>query len=148
MPIQVSSNLIPKSGAKWPVVEDVYIKGGLRVVADAAARDSIYLDATAKLGLKNGMLLVTASDNKLWQYQGLGVWTAFKSSATYTFQKATPAAEWDIVHNLNSTFFTYTVFDADGYQILPSECHIVDVNNLVVYFSAPIAGHATFVFDV
>lgn len=148
MPIQVASNLIPKNGAKWSIVEDTYVKGGLRVVADAAARDAIFLDGTAVYTLKMGMLLVTADDKKLWQYQGSGVWTQFKVAISYTFTQDTPSDTWDITHNNNSTFFTYTLFDADGYQVIPADCHITDVNNLVLSFAAPIAGHATFVFDV
>lgn len=148
MPIQVASNIIPKNGAKWHVVEDIYVKGGLRVVADAAARDAIYLDTTAKFTLKNGMLLITADTNQMWQYQGLGVWTLYNSTVTATFEQATPATQWDINHTFNTRFFTYSVFDADGFQILPAECHIVDFNNLSLYFASPIAGHATFVFDI
>lgn len=150
MPIQVASNLIPKNGAKWPVVEDIYVKGGLRVVVDAAARDAIYLDTTAKFTLKDGMLLVTADTKQLWQYQGLGVWTLFTppTTPTHTHSQSEPSIQWDINHNVNTRFFTYTVFDADGYQILPSECQIVDFNNLTLYFASPIAGHATFVFDI
>ena len=148
MPIQVASNIIPKSGAKWPVVEDIYVKGGLRVVADAATRDSLYTDTTAKLGLKTGMLLITASDSKIWQYAGLGVWIEVKKTVAYTYTQDTPSDLWLISHGANSSHFTYTLFDAEGYQILPSECHILDVNNLEVSFASPIAGHATFFFDV
>ena len=66
MPITVASNLIPRSSGKWPVLEDVYVRGGIRVVTNAAARDAIYADAQARTGLKIGMLLVTADDQKLW----------------------------------------------------------------------------------
>lgn len=146
MPIQVSSNLLPKNGAKWPVVEDIYLKGGMRVVADAAARDALYTDTIARLGLKSGMLLVTASDNKLWQYRGPGLWVQIAIPTTYAFDQLTPSDTWTVSHNLNTKHFTYTVFDSNGFQILPSECHIYDLNNLTLYFAAPISGSATFVF--
>lgn len=148
MPVQIASNIIPKNGAKWYVVEDIYVKGGLRVVPDAATRDSLYLDSTAKFCLKSGQLLVTADDNKLWQYRGLGVWVPLVIPTAFTFVQATPSGQWDIQHNLNSSAFTYTIFDADGFQVLPDECHIIDVNNLTISFSAAIAGQVTFVFNV
>jgi hypothetical protein len=147
MPIQVASNIIPKGGAKWPVLEDVYVKGGLRAVADATARDSLYTDATAKLGLKVGMFVVLASDYSVWQYQGSGLWVQFKQSKTLEFTQTTPSDTWSIAHNFNTRFFTYTAFDDDGYQITPDNCHIVDLNNLELTFAAPTSGAATFIFS-
>jgi len=148
MPVQVASNLIPRNGAKWHVVEDVYVKGGLRVVANAAARDAIYADSTARLGLKTGMLLTTADDGKLWRYVGSGQWVRYKTTASSTHVQETPASEWIFNHNQGSRFFTYTVFDADGQQVFPDQCHILDSDNLKLSFAIPIAGHATFLFDV
>ena len=36
MPIPVSSNLVPRNGNTWPVVEDIFIKGGYRTVSTRA----------------------------------------------------------------------------------------------------------------
>lgn len=148
MPIYVSANLIPRNGAKWHVVEDLYIKGGLRVVADAAARDAIYLNATAKLTLKRGMLLVTADDGKLWQYADLGVWQELKTSHSYTHEQTTPSNEWFVAHGMGSRFFTYTVFDEAGIQVMPNECVIVDDSNLLLTFLEAISGTVTLTFNV
>ena len=52
MAIQVASNIIPRNGNTWPVVEDVFVKGGFRVVDDLAARDAIN-----PLSMKQGMLV-------------------------------------------------------------------------------------------
>ena len=52
MAIPVSSNIIPRNGNTWPVVEDVFVKGGFRVVDDLAARDAI-----DPLSMKQGMLV-------------------------------------------------------------------------------------------
>ena len=147
MPIQVASSLIPKSGAKWFVVEDTYLKGGIRVVADAAARDAIYSDITAKLGLKIGMLCVTANDFRVWQYVAANTWTELKKSKSFTFSTETPLLEWDIQHNFNSKNFTYSVFDDAGFQIVPNECQIVDVNNLKITFLQETAGSVTLTFN-
>lgn len=148
MPIQVSSALLPKNGAKWHVVEDIYIKGGLRVVADAAARDLMYTDAAIKLALKVGALVVTANDQKVWQYQGNGVWKELKKVESFTFETAEPLAEWLIAHKCGSKNFTYTVFDADGFQVFPDECQIIDIDNLRLTFLQATAGHVTLTFNV
>ena len=52
MAIQVASSIIPRNGNTWPVVEDVFVKGGFRVVDDLAARDAI-----DPLSMKQGMLV-------------------------------------------------------------------------------------------
>ena len=52
MAIKVASNIIPLNGNTWPVVEDVFVKGGFRVVDDLAARDAIN-----PLSMKQGMLV-------------------------------------------------------------------------------------------
>ena len=147
MPVQVASILIPKSYAKWPILDDAYLKGGARVVANAAARDAIYADAVTRTGLKVGQLLVTADDFKVWQYKGVGVWSEFKSGPTsYAHEQVEASDTWAVSHGLGTKFFTYTVFDGYGFQIQPGDCQIVDVDNLTLYFAMPITGHATFVF--
>lgn len=148
MPIYVASNLAPKNAAKWPVVEDIYLRGGIRVVTNAAARDAIYVDTGARQGLKLGMLLVTADDQRLWQYTATNAWTEIKKSTTKTYQFTIPGTVWDIPHNTGTRNFTYTVFDTDGFQMLPHECQILDVNNLRLTFLEPMAGTITFSFNV
>ena len=148
MPIQVSSALLPKNGAKWHVVEDIYIKGGLRVVADAAARDLMYTDVALKLALKVGALVVTADNSKVWQYQGAGVWKELKKVDSFTFETEEALTEWNIAHKCGSKNFTYTVFDSDGFQVVPDECKIVDIDNFKLTFLQATAGHVTFTFNI
>jgi len=148
MPIQVSSALIPKNGAKWHILEDIYVKGGLRVVADTAARDMMYTDASIKLALKTGMLVVTADDARVWQYASLGVWKELKKVDSHTFVTAEALVEWNIAHGCGSENFTYTVFDEAGFQITPDECQIVDVDNLKLTFQQATAGRATLTFNI
>lgn len=147
MPIFVASNIVPRNSGKWPVVEDIYLRGGLRVVADATARDAVYADSAARQGLKTGQLLVTANDKKIWQYEGTGVWTELKKSLTKTYTFTEPGNTWVIPHNTGSSSFTYSVFDVDGFQILPHECQILDSNTLRLLFLEDIAGSATFSFN-
>ena len=149
MPIFVAANLVPRNSGKWPVVEDTYLRGGLRVVSNAAARDAIYADSAARLGLKIGMLLITADDMRLWQYTATNTWTEYlKKSIIKSYQFSEPGLIWDIPHNVGSSNFTYTVFDTDGYQILPNECQILDANNIRLTFTEAIAGTITLSFNV
>lgn len=149
MPIFVAANLVPRNSGKWPVVEDTYLRGGLRVVANATVRDAIYADPGARQGLKIGMLLVTADDMRLWQYTATNTWTEyFKKSIVKSYQISDPGMIWDIPHGLGSTNFTYTVFDMDGYQILPNECQALDANNIRLTFSEAMAGTITLSFNV
>lgn len=147
MPVYVASNLLPKSPGKWPVVEDIYIRGGFRVVADAAARDAIYTDVQTRGGLKTGQLLVTANDKRIWQYDGVGVWSELKKSLTKTYSFSEPGNVWEVQHNTGSTHFTYSMFDTDGFQILPNECRVVDANTISFQFLAEIAGSVTISFN-
>ena len=36
MAIQIASDLVPRNGNTWPVVEDIFIKGGYRTVSTRA----------------------------------------------------------------------------------------------------------------
>ena len=67
MPIPVSSNLVPRNGNTWPVVEDIFVKGGYRTVADLAARDAI-----DPLALKPGMLVFVQSENAHFKLDQVG----------------------------------------------------------------------------
>ena len=149
MPIQVASNIIPKSGALWPVVEDKFVKGGMRVVPDYATRDALHLSPTASLGLKTGMLVVTANDMKLWQYVATGTWVEFRQPITHVHIQSVESDTWNIAHGKSSRHFTYTLFyDDDGEvtQCFPNNVVIVDDNNLLMTFLKPITGHVTLNF--
>ena len=67
MAIQVASNLVPRNGNTWPVVEDIFVKGGYRTVADLAARDAI--DPSA---LKPGMMVFVQSENAHFKLDQVG----------------------------------------------------------------------------
>ena len=67
MAIQVASNLVPRNGNTWPVVEDIFVKGGYRTVADLAARDAI-----DPLALKPGMLVFVQSENAHFKLDQVG----------------------------------------------------------------------------
>lgn len=62
MPIQLASLIVPKNSNTWYLMEDIYLKGGLQVVANSAARDALN-----PLNRKAGMIVITQDDKKIWQ---------------------------------------------------------------------------------
>ena len=59
MPIPVSSNLVPRNGNTWPVVEDIFVKGGYRTVSTRA--DLLAIPASTHLW-SLGLLKLTCDD--------------------------------------------------------------------------------------
>lgn len=148
MPISVSSMIAPKNSAKWPVLDDSYIRGGFRVVASVAARDAIYADSNAKLGLKIGMLILTADTAKLWRYSAVNTWTEYKASSLFTYTQSIADTTWLVNHNMGSTRLTFTVWSETGTWVQPDSCTIIDKDNLSLTFMAAQSGSATFAFDL
>lgn len=64
MAIQVSSSLVPRNGNTWPVVEDVYVKGGYRTVSTRA--DMLAIPAE---NLKPGSSVFVRSERSLFVYE-------------------------------------------------------------------------------
>ncbi len=54
MPIAIASFLLPRPGGNYFLMEDIYLRGGLRVVADHEARDAV-----PALSRKSQMLVIT-----------------------------------------------------------------------------------------
>ena len=156
MPIYVSSTLQPKGGAKWPILEDVYLKGGFRVVPNIAARDLLYTNSSLKLGLKIGMIVVCADTLDWWQYIAANSWkkvtpgtsTGQVAQNMYEFSQSVASDTWNINHMMVSRSFTYTIFDLDGKEVSADSCVIKDENNLTLSFFSSQAGKATFAFKL
>lgn len=87
MPITVISNIVPANNLKFPIIEDIHLKGGLRVVANSTERDNI--DSAAR---KVGMYVVTVSDGLIWSLDSnLTSWTMVTGSGSSLtiFERAT-----------------------------------------------------------
>jgi hypothetical protein len=150
MPIQVASFLIPRNGQTWYILEDKYLKGGLRICADEAERTAIH-----PASLKQGMLVLLISDNKLYQLTDVAnsTWVEYKASAPqinpfYTHIQSSPNDVWTVAHGKNNRHFTVNVFDDDGRSLFPDAVTIIDENTVEVRFLYPIAGHCVFGFDI
>ena len=73
MPIELTSNLLPRNGNTFSLVEDIYVKGGLKVVADAQALTLLHSST-----LKHGMLAVLQDTGALLKYDdNVGMWEPF-----------------------------------------------------------------------
>lgn len=150
MPIQVASFLIPRNGQSWYILEDKYLKGGLRICADVTERTAIH-----PASLKQGMLVLLLADNKLYQLTDVAnvVWVEYKPSAPqinpfYTHNQVTPNDVWSVNHGKSNRNFTVNVFDDEGKSLFPDSITIIDENTVEVRFLYPIAGHCVFGFDV
>ena len=69
MPIALASYLIPRAGNSYALLEDIYIKGGFRILQTLAERDAI--DPTAT---KVGMLVYVVDDKKTYRLLDGNVW--------------------------------------------------------------------------
>jgi hypothetical protein len=73
MAIDLVSFLRPKNGNTFALLEDVYLKGGYRSVANATERDAI-----DPLCRKSGMLVLTRDNTTIWKLSDdLTSWTTF-----------------------------------------------------------------------
>lgn len=146
MPIQITTFLVPKYGAKWFLLEDIYLRGGFRTVKDHLERDSLHQSTRKPL-----MLVATQDDNAIWQLQAdLITWVEFKTTTDYypfyTHEQLTASSIWRVEHNKLSRFFTYTLFDEDGFQVVPNEVIIEDQNVIRFEFLVSIKGHVVISF--
>jgi hypothetical protein len=146
MAIQVASFIVPKNNNTWYVLEDKYLKGGLRVVANVTERNNI-----DSLSRKAAMLVITQDDKKVWQLNAdLSTWTEFKvgggSAVRQTVQHSTielqPGASDVFALNLGRSVLVYhfevdtpcTVEahgsvlrdDSNPYKFVATSDHLVD----------------------
>lgn len=106
------------------LVEDKYVRGGCRVVADAAARDAI-----GAYHLKAGMLVITQSDSKIWQLNAnLTSWTEFtgggstvlstRQTIEYTTGTLAPGSYEDFNADMGKSITLFNVSVNQGYSQL------------------------------
>lgn len=69
MPIQLASYIVPKNGGQFFLMEDKYVKGGYRVVANVTERDAINT-----VTLKQGALVYSIAEDSHWRYTDVGTW--------------------------------------------------------------------------
>lgn len=74
---------------------------------------------------------------------GLPVWVPLTQTINaYNFTQSTPATTWTINHNLKTGFPLVTVYDNNGYQVIPDNIQITSQNQVVVTFGVAVTGKA------
>ena len=110
------------------------ITGSLSVSGNLIVSGSL-TDATGSTGTSN-QLLTTDGDHVYW--------TTFDpivvSGDTKKLIVSSPSTTWNFNHNLNSLYPAITVFNSDGYVIIPQNIHVIDYNNLTVSFASSQTG--------
>jgi collagen type VII alpha len=117
---------------------DMYLTGALRVTG------SLYLNGqvvgTGKLN-ESDFNNYTSSVSS--QFAGTSSFALTASHAlnavildgqTKTQNFSSPSTTWSFNHQMGERYPSITVFDSDGYVVIPSEIHAIDDNNLNVYF--------------
>lgn len=144
--LQLTSFLVPRNGNNFYLLEDSYLKGGFRVVADNVERDNIN-----PVSKKAGMLVYVLSTRLMWQLDAALAWTAFSFAQAYnpfyTHKQIIASSRWQIFHARNCRYFHAQTFASDGRSIWPDEITILDSNSIQLDFSIPLTGHCTLSFD-
>lgn len=147
MPVYMPTFLLPTNGAKFYLLEDTYVRGGLRIVANEAERLGTHMSSR-----KIGMLALQVDTGTIWQLKTLTRWAEFKTKTDYfpfhPHEQAEPDTVWRIAHGKGNSFITYTVFDSEGEQVYPDRALIVSEDEVELHFLMPISGHATLTFAV
>jgi len=110
------------------------ITGSLSVSGNLILSGSL-TDATGSTGTSNQLLSTDGSHV---------YWTTFDpivvSGDTKKLIVSSPSTTWNFNHNLNSLYPAITVFNSDGYVIIPQNIHVIDYNNLTVSFASSQTG--------
>lgn len=146
MPVFLSSYLLPVNNGKIYLLEDLYLRGGFRIVANLEARNTLHVSTK-----KPRMVVITADDGKIWQLQPDNTtWAELRTKTTYfpffTFDVPVPTDTWIVRHNKDTKYFSYTLFDSTGNQIFPDTVKQTNSNTVEFSFSIPVAGHVTLAF--
>jgi len=65
------------------------------------------------------------------------------SGASYTLNQTTPSSTWTVNHGLNNQFPSITVYDSNGFVIIPQNISSSNVNQTIITFSYTASGYAT-----
>lgn len=83
MPIELISYIVPKNNGDFPILEDIHLMGGYRIVANATERDGISADHR-----KNGMLVYVQNEDLVYRLQTDLITWQIDDLANITLQKA------------------------------------------------------------
>ena len=146
MAVSVASFLVPRNNGKFSLLEDIYLRGGFRIVGNVDERNTMHPSVK-----KARMVVITADDGRVWQLlPDMQTWAEFRAKTNYfpffTHDQPDPDTVWQISHNRDSKYFSYTLFDDTGEQVIPDKVVITGGNTVEFHFNVPVGGHATFTF--
>jgi hypothetical protein len=86
----------------------------------------------------NGVLYICIQINN-----GLPIWCPLTQQLTaYTYSTATPSTSWDIIHPLNTSNLSVTVYDTNNYVVIPGDIEIISNTEVLIEFGSAFAGSA------
>ena len=66
---------------------------------------------------------------------------------SFTLNQTTPSTTWTVNHNLNNPYPSITIYDSNGYVLIPKNILSNNANQTTVTFSYPATGYATVVVE-
>lgn len=96
MAVTVIDTIKPKNDGDFPVLEDVDLQGGFRVVADATERDAIPVERR-----KEGMLVYQLDEKKYYKLTTVGDWEEAKMGADVAIEVVSEFATGHITDNIH-----------------------------------------------
>lgn len=142
---KVLDTLVPANGHRWPILEDMYFKGGFRVVNDIAARDLLFTDVEFREGLKPGSLVLCFADKTLWIFLGSDLagkpsWELYTpNSHVHKHRQVEPKDVWVIAHGKNTRWVVPTV-TVSNRIVVPGDVIVVDDNTVHITFPFAVSG--------
>lgn len=74
---------------------------------------------------------------------GVPAWIPLTREASmFVYSTDTALTQWNIHHDLNTTFVIVQIFDTDNQVIIPDGIQIIDASNVKVTFTSNVAGRA------
>lgn len=143
MTIPISVAVEPELVHCWPLWENGTPSPGAGFTARQSVGGEISEDVVANAGMFN----VTSSSSMTSQWlatvtsfylSGFGGVSSLRGDETFHFVQGTPAATWNVAHNLGK-YPSTLIRDSAGDNV---ECEVsyTDLNNLVITASAPFSG--------
>jgi hypothetical protein len=117
----------------------MYISGGLFIDGNAVGTGK--LDSTEFYNFTSSTTSLIASSSYALTASYVANPTIV-SGSTKKVTVTTPSTTWSLAHNMNERYPSITVFDSDGYVVIPTSILAVDSNNIEVRFSIPQTGTA------
>lgn len=120
----------------------VYIKNGYTTGAITRTGDTYYKYSLLVGEERNFATGAVPNNEANWTEANLGGGIIQPQAFGYVHTQSTASDTWLVVHGQNTRALMYQVFTSSYEHILPDEMTIVDENQILITFGAPISGFA------